>query len=147
MAKPLKIGVWRLGGPAPGYRWTVGILDMAFDEALKLLTEAEYQHLAMQVKDLAQEVDPTHSETQTVEKVEDYFELKDKGGILRKKNIRVFFGVDKPNQAIIVLGTIKKENNGPTPTGVKVRMRRRWRQYQAGEFGTPQRVLPQEPRP
>lgn len=51
-------------------------------------------------------------------------------------NIRVFFGVDSASRALIVLGVIKKQNNGPTPLGDKVRMRRRWRNYRAGEYGS-----------
>jgi hypothetical protein len=51
----------------------------------------------MQVKELAMEVDPTHPATVTVEAIEDFYELKEKGGILGKKNIRVFFGIDKQN--------------------------------------------------
>ena len=31
------------------------------------------------------------------------------------------------NQSIVLLGLIQKQNNGNTPLGDKVRMRRRWR--------------------
>ena len=48
---------------------------------------------------------------------------------------RVFFFVHKPQQAIVVLGAIKKENNGPTPLGAKVVMKRRKRLYLSGAFG------------
>ena len=61
--------------------------------------------------------------------VEDYYELRDKGGILRRLNVRVFFFVHKPTRTIVALGTIKKENNGQTPIGDKVTMRRRKRLY------------------
>lgn len=37
--KLLKIGVQRGAGPPPGYRWTVLILDIAFDEAMSFLSE------------------------------------------------------------------------------------------------------------
>jgi hypothetical protein len=39
MGKDVKVGVQRGGGPPPGYRWTVLILDMAYDEAKKFLND------------------------------------------------------------------------------------------------------------
>ncbi len=60
---------------------------------------------------------------------EDYFEIRDKGGILHKINVRLFFFVHKPTRHIVVLGAIKKENNGPTPIGDRLTMRRRRRLY------------------
>ena len=126
--------MFRGEGPPPGYLWTVLILDLAFDVAMKLLNEAQYKHVALQIKQLAKEADPTHSQTASVEQIEDFFELKDKGGILGKINLRVFFHVDKDTSSLVVLGAIKKQNEGPTPQGDKIRMRRRKRKYVNGEF-------------
>lgn len=133
---PIKIGVWQGGGPDPGYGWTVGILQLAFDEAMNAVTEAGYRHLEHQFKDLAGHSDPTHSETVDVRPIEDFHELRDKGGPLGGANIRVFFGVDPDRRALIVLGVIKKQNNGPTPLGDKVRIRGRWRNYRRGDYGS-----------
>jgi phage-related protein len=49
-------------------------------------------------------------------------------------NVRVFFFVHKPRSAIVVLGAIKKQNDGPTPKGDKIRMARRMRMYLNGDF-------------
>jgi hypothetical protein len=133
--KQIKVGVRQGDGLAPGYVWNVGILDCAFDEVRGFLTEAEYDHIAMQVKELARENNPSHSQTASIDQIADYLELRDKGGILGNKNVRVFFGLDKPKQAIIVLGGIKKENNGHTPEGTKILMGRRWRKYRNGDYG------------
>jgi hypothetical protein len=131
--KPIKIGVSR-GEGVPSYQWHVLILDLAFQEAMSFLTEDQYQHLAMQVKELAREDDPSHSQVTDVKSIEDYFELRDKGGILGKINVRVFFGLDHSGKNIVILGCIKKEREGQTPSGDRIRMRRRWRQYQTGQF-------------
>ena len=131
----LRTGVRQGGGPPPGYRWTVGILDAAFEESCDLLTKAGHQHLALQVKELAGQDDPTHSETVDVKPIETFHELRDKGGPLGSLNVRLFFGVDHHSRNLIVLGVIKKQNNGMTPIGDKVRMRRRWREYQKGSYG------------
>lgn len=135
--KPVKTGVRRAEGPPPGYKWSVDILESAFREVMAFLNRDQYQHLAMQVKDLATEDDPSHSLTCRVDQIEDFFELKDKGGILGKINVRVFFGLEHSQKRLVVLGCIKKETSGPTPTGDRVRMRRRWRKYRAGEFESP----------
>ena len=134
MSKPLKVGVHQ-GDGEPPYSWNVIVLDLAFHDAMEFLDEAQYHHVVEQVQELAREVDPTHSVTQTVSKVEDFFELKDKGGPLGNINVRVFFILDKPRVAIVVLGAIFKQNNGQTPFGDKKRIGRRKRKYLAGDYG------------
>lgn len=133
--KQIKIGVRHGGGSEPVYQWDVGILDFGFDEVSKILTREQYDHVAMQVKELARERDPTHPATVSVDAIQDFFELRDKGGVLGNKNIRIFFGVDKGRHAIIILGGISKQNNGPTPGGTRVVMSRRWRKYRNGDYG------------
>lgn len=133
--KQLKVGVHREAGPPPGFCWSVAIIDIAYSEARKFLDEAQYRHMAGQVKELAAQKDPTHSVAVRVAKIEDFYEVKDKGGILRSLNVRVFFGVDNDAKGLVVLGAISKQNDGATPLGDKVRMRRRWRKYKNGDYG------------
>jgi hypothetical protein len=137
--KGIKIGVKEGEGAPPGYQWSVWILDLGFREAVEFLNPAQYSHLTMQFKDLALHDDPTHSQTLSIRDMspEDFYELRDKGGVLGKLNVRVFFGVDKASRAIVVLGGIPKQNDGPTPKGDIIRMRRRWRKYQNGDCGRP----------
>jgi hypothetical protein len=138
-AKPIRVGVREGAGPPPGYRWSVGILSLAFNEAMSFLTPVQYEHLAMQLKELASQEDPTHSMSISIRSMspESYYELRDKGGVLGKLNVRVFFGVDKDSRAIVVLGSINKKNDGQTPLGDVIRIRRRWRMYQNNEYGKP----------
>jgi hypothetical protein len=91
VSEKLKIGVKIGGGPHPGYLWNVAILDFAFEEVMEFCTIEQYQHLAMQVQELAREVDPTHPVTVKVKSIGSYYEICDKGGILGKKNVRIFF--------------------------------------------------------
>src|SRR5690606_14708833 len=93
--QPIKVGVRQGDGPPPGYQWNVAVLDFAYNEVMGFVTKAEYQHLAMQVKELARQDDPSHPVTVSVDKIDDYYELREKGGILGKKNVRIFFGIDK----------------------------------------------------
>lgn len=127
--KPVKTGVNIGGGPPPGYRWNAEVIDRAYDEAMAFLDAEQYDHMAGQVRDLALQDDPTHSDTIDVKPIEAFHEIRDKGGVLRKMNVRVFFFVRKETRTIVVLGAIKKENNGPTPPGDRISMRRRMRLY------------------
>jgi hypothetical protein len=134
MAKQVKVGVTQGGGPPPGYRWGVDILDEGFHEVMKFVNVCQYWHLALQFKELAREIDPSHPQTASVDAVEDFYELRDKGGVLRGMNVRIFFLLDKQKSSIVVLGGIKKQNDGPTPLGAKIRMRRRARKYRNGDY-------------
>jgi hypothetical protein len=131
----LKVGVAQGGGPPPGYQWSVGILTFVFAEANSCLDAAGYKHLEMQVKDLAATAEPTRSVTVDVRAIEDFYEIRDHGVVFGKANIRLFFGLDPASRSLIILGVIKKQNNGPTPPGDKIRMRKRWRNYTAGAYG------------
>lgn len=133
--RQLKVGVRQGAGSPPGYEWSVGILDIAFEEAMNVLGPSGYGHFALQVKELAFQEDPKHSDTIDVRPVEDVMEIRDHGGVLGNVNVRVFYGVDNGRRNLIVLSVIKKQNNGPTPLGDKVTIRRRWRKYLNGEFG------------
>lgn len=135
MAKPLKVGVQAGAGPLPGYFWSVYYLSSARDEAMGFLNEAQYAHVVDLVRALASEPNPTHPVTVTVEAVEDFYELKDKGGVLGKINLRVYFTVNPKEKAIVVLAAIKKEEDGQTPNWVKTRVRYRLRKFREGEFG------------
>jgi mRNA-degrading endonuclease RelE of RelBE toxin-antitoxin system len=125
--KGVKIGVHEGGGPPPGYKWNVELLEQAFPESREFLDDDQYKHMSNQVRELARHDDPSHSATLDLRQIEDFHELRDKGGILKKLNVRVFYFVHKPSRTIVILGSIKKENNGPTPIGDKLTMRRRQR--------------------
>ena len=135
--KELKVGVWQGTGPPPAYTSTVLIPDVAFREAMAFLTTVQYQHAAGLIKDVATEGDPTHSVTQSVDAIEGYHELRDKGGILGKINLRIFFYVDKKRFVLLILGAINKKNEDQTPKSVRIRMKRRLRQYLNGDWKLP----------
>ncbi len=135
MAKPLKVGLRQGAGPHTGYLWSVHYLSVARLEAGCFLDDGQYAHTVDLFRALASETDPTHPTTVNVEAIEEFFELKDKGGILGKINLRVFFIVNAKEKAIVVLGAIKKEADGQTPMWVKIRIRNRLRRLRAGEFG------------
>jgi hypothetical protein len=134
--KTVKVGVKEGGGPPPGYQWNVDVLDRAHDEAMAFLNQDQYDHLANQVRELARHDDPSHSSIIDIRPIEDFYELRDKGGILGRLNVRVFYYLRGSNRRIVILGAIKKENNGPTPVGDRLCMRRRKRLHEADHPAT-----------
>ncbi len=136
MAKAMHVGLTAGAGPALGYTSSVCYLTVARDEAMRFLTEAQYAHVIDLMRALASEEDPRRPKTVEVEAIEDYFELKDKGGVLGNINLRVFFIVeDGRPRTVLVLGAIKKEANGKTPEWAKIKVRNRLRRYRKGEYG------------
>lgn len=142
MSKNIKFGVKAGAGPDPGYLWNVLILDLAFEDAMKFLNEAQYEYVAEQVRELAREEDPTHpSPALSVDAVENFHELREKGGVLGKINTRIYFTLDtrefgdSRNHDIVILGAAKKEAEGQMSEGMKIRIRRRLRQYLSGAYG------------
>ncbi len=128
--KPVKVGVKEGGGPFPGYKWNVDLLDQSHGEAMSFLTEDQYDHIARQVRELAMEDEPTQCLTVDVRPIECFFELRDKGGILKRINVRVFFFLNREEpRTIVVLGCINKKNDGKTPDYARVLMRYRMRKY------------------
>jgi hypothetical protein len=137
MAKRLlRVGVNASRESVPPKQWSILYLAIARDEAMSLLSEPQYHHIAEQFQLLAEERDPSHSVFCDIRAVESFFELRDKGGPLGRINVRVFFTLDHGHRAIVVLGTIKKEADGKTPLGDKIRMRVRKRRYESGDFGS-----------
>lgn len=105
--------------------WKLAYLDAAEKDARRFLTDDHYAHAVQLFDELALEVNPRCSETQDVRGIEDFFELRDKGGILGKINLRVYFAVLDDHHIIVVLGVYKKEEEGQTPVFIKDRIRRR----------------------
>lgn len=113
-----------VGKQAP---WRLGYLEVAAEEGRKLLNDEQYDHAVDQFEALATEVDPTRSLTADVQAIDRFYELRDKGGILGKINLRVYFTVETARKIIVVLGVYKKEDEKQAPKWLIVKMRNRLR--------------------
>jgi hypothetical protein len=132
--KPVKVGVKVGGGPPPGFIWNVSFFGIALDEADQILTSDQKEHAKDLVRELAREEHPTHPRSVSVDQVEDFYEIRDKGGILGKINLRIFFSIEVDYKTILILAVVKKEADGQTPTWMKVRVRNRLRRFRKGDF-------------
>lgn len=108
-------------------QWELGYLEAAERDGRKFLTEERYAHVVQLFEDLAYESDPTKSETQDVRKIYEFYELRDKGGILGKINLRVYFALLEERKLILVLATYKKEDDGQVPHHIVICVRNRLR--------------------
>ena len=126
--KGLRTGCNKGGGKPPGFKWSVRYFTEALGES-RVLTEVQHAHIVQQLKELARQKSPSHPETLDVKSIEDFHELRDKGGVLGRINFRVYFYIDKDADTIVVLGCDKKEEDGQTSLAIKVRMRNRLRRY------------------
>jgi hypothetical protein len=133
--KPLKVGVMEGTEQETKVLWSVGVLDVAFQEAMSFLDKSQYNHLKLQVIDLACTAEPTRSPAVDVRPIDCFYEIRDKGGLLGGINARVFIGIDHRKRSIIVLGAYHKKKNGKTPQAVIIKNRARWNRYMRGDFG------------
>ena len=129
LRKPVKVGVREGKGPPPGYEWNIDIIEPSHSESMSFLNKEQYDHVASQIRELARQVEPTRSQAIDVRSVDDFYELRDKGGILQKINIRVFFCMCRSTRTIAVLGAINKKNDGKTPPHIRILMGYRMRRY------------------
>jgi hypothetical protein len=138
MADQVKVLAWLGQGPPPGYRFTVLSPQIVRSEG-RFLSAGQYDHGKEILRDIACHADPTHSETQSVflVELEQYHCVQDKGGILGKINLHIFFYVDKEHGAILILGIHNKNYDGPIRKAVRIRMRRRLRLYKNGGWRMP----------
>lgn len=129
---PWKTVLNESGGPPPGYAWSVLIFDRAYREARALLTDEQYDFIADEIRELARDDEPSRSDVLDVRSIEDYYELRCKGGVLKKINLRVFYWPDHDARSLVILGAINKKYDGATATETKALLRSRLRAY-AGE--------------
>lgn len=131
--KRVKVGLSKGSGPPPGYKRSAFYLSVAFDEATSFLTQERYEYLVDHVRALALEDDPLKPKTVSIDKIEDVFEMRVKGGPLGRINVRVFFFINNANE-IIILGCRQKQNDRRLPQATYKLMSVRKRKYLSGAY-------------
>lgn len=114
--------VW--GKVAKQTGWKLGYLDATVGES-GFLNEKQYDYLVDQFREMSKCVDPVRCPTVDVEQVGEFWELRDKGGILGKLNVRVYFAVVAKKKFIVVLSVYKKEDEGAIPRWLVKRLANR----------------------
>jgi hypothetical protein len=118
----------------PARKWTIVPLQKAKEDAKGFLNDVQYLHVVQLVKRLVDFGDTEELADLRIEKIRgDVWELKDKGGVLGKINVRIFFAPVAKRKEIVVLGAFKKEAEGQTPAHVIIKMEARLGDYLEGE--------------
>jgi len=107
--------------------WNLAYGDAAAKEGRAILDDAQYTHVREQFELMAEFENPRSVQVLDVQPIDDFFELRDKGGILRKLNLRVYFGILEESRTIVVVGCYKKEEDSKLPVHVRLRMKNRLR--------------------
>ena len=115
------------GPREPERTWSPWYFEASAKEARKILTGVQYEYVKEQILLLCEEDNPGQPPRSVadVRPIEQYFELRDKHGLLGKINLRVFYCLLEELNYLVVLGVWKKEEEHQTPPRIKVRMRRR----------------------
>lgn len=113
---------------------TVVVLAVAKAEGHDFLTPAQYLHVVDLAKQLVGFGARRFDSALTIAKLQEFWELKDKGGVLGRLNVRVYFKYEVDRNEIIVLSTYKKEDDGKAPSHILLRLRNRLRAYLNGEL-------------
>jgi len=111
---------------------TVVVLGVAAKEGRADLTPGQYVHMSDLIRQLVFFGSRAYEIELRIEKFGDFWELKDKGGVLGKKNMRVYFAFNPETNEVVVLKTYKKEDDGSPPPSLKVGLRNRYREYLRG---------------
>jgi hypothetical protein len=117
-------------------KWKVLALKKAREDAKDFLNDTQYAHVVELVRRLKDWQDRKQLTDLRIQKIRnDLWELKDKGGVLGKINVRVFFAPLSERKEIIVLGAFKKEMEDQTPGHMIVKMERRLSDYLEDQEG------------
>jgi len=109
-------------------------LRVACSEGRDILTPGQYEHVKDLLKQLVGFGSQTYDQMIRIEPFGDFWKFKEKGGVLGKINLRVYFAHVKSRNEVVLLLTYKKEDDGKVGSHMRIRLANRLRQYLAGEL-------------
>ena len=107
----------------------VVVLRKAKKEGHEFLNPGQYEHMTGVIKRLVDFNSPMEITDLRIEPIESFYELKDKGGLLGKINVRIYFAYVPDEGNIVVLKAYKKEEEGKVPRHVVITVLARLRSY------------------
>jgi hypothetical protein len=113
-------------------KFVVVVLDAARREGHKILSDPQYDHVVDLLKRLVDFGNQEELGDLSIEPISSFWELREKGGILGKINLRVYFGTLPEVQELIVAKAYKKHEEGQTPPHVIVAVENRLEEYKHG---------------
>ena len=91
-------------------KWNLAYFEAAANEGRDCLTPVQYAHAVSLMEQLAFEDDPTHpGHAFDVRPIEGVHELREKGSVFGRINLRIYFWACKETQTLFTLCVDKKE--------------------------------------
>jgi len=119
---------------AQNAKWVVVVLGAAKKEGHKILNDVRYDHVVSILKRLVDFGNLDELSDLDIEPIESFYELKEKGGILGKINLRIYFGTFPDERELVIVKTYKKEEENAVPRHVIVLVENRLEAYDNGRL-------------
>jgi len=113
---------------------TVIVPTIVRREAREFLTIGQYVHVTDFVKQLTGFGSRRYDRTICIAPIDEFWELKEKGGMLGKINVRIYFAFLKESNEIAILHAYKKEDDAQVHPSVLLLVRQRCRRFVSGEL-------------
>lgn len=120
-------------GASAGLGNLVVALGEPKSEARSMLTENQYWESVQLVKRLAGFGNPAETADLSIRKFGEFWELRLKGGFLKRINLRIYFAYVAERREVVVLMAYKKEEDRRTCPSVKLTLEDRLEDYLDGK--------------
>lgn len=114
------------------HEWVVVALNVAKAEGRKILSKPQYEHIKEILERLVDFGDKEELSDLSIEPIGSFWELREKGGILGRINLRIYFGTLPEDWELVIAKTYKKEDDGKTPPHIVEQVEDRLEVYKAG---------------
>lgn len=112
----------------------VVVLQRCIDEGHKELNDVEYWHIVKILRKLVDFGDTTTMSELDIRSIDGIYELREKGGLLGKKNMRFFFDVFTKEGKVVVAKAYRKDEEDQTPRHVLINAHSRLAQWKAKQL-------------
>ena len=118
--------------PEKSNKWVVVVLEAAKREGHKILNDVQYEHVRQIVRRLEDYGNREELADLDIRSISTFWELREKGGLLGKINLRVYFGVLPEERELVVAMAYKKEEEDQVPRRIILIVEDRIEDYKEG---------------
>lgn len=122
-------------GPGTGKRkLDVVVLKRCIDEGRKELNDGEYWHVVKILRKLVNFGNSAKMSELDIRPIDGIYELREKGGLLYKKNMRFFFSVFTKEGKVVIAKAYRKDEEDQTPRHILINAHSRLAQWKANKL-------------
>jgi hypothetical protein len=109
--------------------YEVVVLKKAIDEGRKELNDGEYWHVVNILRKLVDFNDSAAMSELDIKPIDGIYELREKGGLLGKKNMRFFFDAFPKANKLVIARAYRKDEEDQTPRHIIINAHTRLAQW------------------